>query len=916
MAIEKPLYMGYVKAMFNAMGFLCISIGTLFLFGTAPLLKFIPFLVLAFAMMTYPTQSVSNEEEIGLGMMKMLLGVIMVVIFAFFTFIDLLTMQPLLWISLSAIAAGFFISIPVLEVKGDDLGANVMKKMQKTFSKAGEALGGGIMEKVEKGKRGAFLGKMIKIFIILIIIFIIFSVCSELLFSFGLPDYSIGSTSMTIAPILGLMLCVFSVFMGFKLREKMNTVNPMLLGICGGIGLFAGSIALMHDIVSFIVFALVVGFGILVSMPVDKAKPLLGIPILLIALATTTIAYPDVMGEAVFGIWWPTIDYNIESTIGPLIQGFQSPMGTLGQGYECLVNPQQCYVDYQPTTSTKESIRSVEVTNIDPIGIGKIDERTDEFMVIATVENRGKEDARNIRLIPKKPILAHGIEGEDEVIVGSVEIRCPDGSVSSGDNPQCTVDKLITGEIRELVLNYFINQGRLDPGNYVSTGLDIEYETEIMGQVDVMVMDNDYYLKLSKNNKLGRSEQVTEDTGGPVRLGLALMRNQMPVRDNLQGVPVMLYLDNQGPGVVERIIDAEVDINDLEAGKSCTPGGPGDYDLEGLGDLYEPDLKKEVDNDYKLKSREHVSGTCISIVPDIQVEQKTFALNGRVVYTYSHGRERKIPIEFISDTEGGGTTGGGVSAEEGCEDTDGGLNYFTAGTTTESGGGTGTASQCYIVYDDDEHRFESCENWCQNYVNGEGGMVCDPYSDCSSVDDSPVEWDCTYGGSAKGNEGADCADIPTQDPRIKNCRLIRCGCMEENGGRDTEEYTDECDSDTGTVTEWYCDGDTAASKTYVCPLGCGDGACIGGLYEITWDGGKCEDYEGGKNYFKAGKVCFESFGWPYDCIEEDQYCAKENDGAATAIGDWVIEKYCSGESSPIEYYKCPHGCEDGACKLP
>lgn len=808
--MEKPLYFGYVKAMFNAMGFLCIAIGTLFLFGTAPILKFVPFIVLAFAMLTYPSQSVSSDEEIGLGMMKMIMGFVMVVIFSFFTFRDLMGMQLLLWISLSSIAAAFFICIPVLEVEGDGIGAGAMKKMQNVFKKAGELFGENIMKKVDEEKRGSFLGKILKWFIYLMIIGFVFSIGLEIFSSFAVTDYAIGSVSMGIAPFLGLVLCVFSVYGGFKLRNKMNTVNPMLMGIFGGIGLLTGSFALMNNIVSFIVFALVVGFGVLVSMPVDKAKPFIGIPILLIALATTTIAYPDVMGESVFGIWWPTIDYNIDATIGPILDNIQSPMSTLGQGYGCLINPQACYADFQPQTSTKESIKSVEVTQVESITISKIEEETNYFMVIATVENRGKEDAENIRIVPKELTYAQGIQAEAaEEIDGSVEIRCPNSSV--GDS--CVLDKLITGEIRELIMTYTIdNTDKLDPGNYVSVGLDIEYDIDIMGQVDVMVMDEDYYLKLSKNKELQISEQITEDTGGPVRMGLALMRNQMPVRDNLEGVPVLLSLTNQGPGIVEKVINAKIDISDIEEIPSaCDKHSSGDYYLDGLDAIMEPG-----DEEDKLESGESVKAVCTSRVPDINVEQKTFAITGTVKYTYSSGKGIKIPIEFISE-EDDGAGGGGTGDEDdygdddsgtedddtddsvtGCTDSDGGENYFYEGTVTN---------------ESETHR-DSCirtETLTEYYCDG--GKI------------KSREYDCPNGCVMKETDGV----------AIGVCNggnHEEDFCTDEDGGLDyftsasTGGVLDTC-KDSDKLEEGYCNIESGMPiyVEYTCPNGCESGAC-------------------------------------------------------------------------------------------
>lgn len=643
-------YMGYIRAVFKTMGYIFIALGTLFIFGPAPGLKFIPLFVLSFAIMTYPSGTVSTDEEVGLAVLKMILGIMMIAVFSYI-FIGLLGTAPILLFSLVCIAIGFFLVIPQQATKNRN---DPMSKMLDNLASAGDKAVKKMMSHLPGFGSKNFIFKLIIWFVLgIVVLFLIINILGAT-GDVGLPG--IGSESAMefnkiLTIITGLGMGIFSILIGIKLGKNLN---GQILGIAGGAGLFLGTIALMNDFVMFIAFSMVVGMGILSAVPVDKAKTFIGIPILIVALMTTTFAYPDVMGTAVFGQWWPEIDYTIDNTFGPLLENIQSPLGTLGSGYECLINPVGCYEDYQPETSTKESIRSVEVTRLDAISETTIgDDFVSPLLIIVTVENRGKETAENIRVIPIEPVYTQGIEGEEEVNSGTVEIRCQDGSISD-HKTGCNIPKLITGEIREFVLSYYIDT--LVSGSYIAYGADIYYDLELTGQVDVMVMNEDDYLKLSKNNKLVRREQVTEDTGGPVRLGLALMRNEMPVRDDLEGVPVLLYLNNQGPGTIENVYEdsVKVDINDLyvdtgEAGMYCTPGkkpaGREDLELRGLEKITNPD-----DDDDKMKTGEHIGATCISRVPDITVEQKTFAITGEIKYNYSHGMQREIHVEFVEDT--------------------------------------------------------------------------------------------------------------------------------------------------------------------------------------------------------------------------------------------------------------------------
>lgn len=837
-------YLGYVRAVFRTFGLILIALGAFFIFADAPLLKFIPLFILSFAIMSSPAGEISTDEEVGLSVLKMLLGGLMVAFFAY-VFWSIAGNNIPLYISLLFIAIGFFLTVPDVKTKRTDAASEFLDEISDLGTEAVKSLKHAI-----PGLGGAsIIFKLMVGFIIIIILFIVFS---GVLGFMGSVDLAMGLGKLTTI-ILGIGMAVFSIIIGLKLGKN---INGMILGVFGGIGLAAGAFALGHDMILFVVFSMVVGMGILVSVPVDKAKTFIGIPIVLVALMTTTFAYPDVMGEAVFGVWWPEIDYTIDSTLGPLLQGIRSPLETMGSGYECLLNPVGCYQNYEPETSTKESIRSVEVTSVETIGDTSINSLPKELRVIVTVENRGKEEARDITITPVEPEYAHGTaEGE---VAGSVEITCQDGSISDHITG-CNISKLLSGEMREFVLNYTITNIEFR-GNYIAYGADIQYDLDLTGQVDVMVMDEDYYYKLSKNNQLDRREQITEDTGGPVRLGLALMRNEMPVKDNLKGVPVMLYLGNQGPGTILEIKSARVDISDLEPGENinCTPEKQGKLKLLGLS-YY---MGK---NPEEIASGDSASATCISQIPDIHVEQKTYAITGEVEYTYTHGNQRKINVDF------------GTPATCTCKDPVTGETkdpfnlYVPCGDNDKN---------CVRECNGREWDFESCEEeGSEDGGNGKGGagsVLC--------TDDD--------GGLNYFQAGF------TQNPDTGN------------------EGNDICSLDNpNEIIEYYCDGDDVKNTTYTCPLGCAADQCNGGEYVIEG----CHDYDGGLNYFVRSWA--NSPGGSLGHAKDDK-CADSDEGSRkTEPGDWVAEGYfyyyepiparpdLSYWRTAHTYYRCPHGCD-------
>jgi|GEM_PF-3281226 len=631
-------YMGYIRAFFRTCGFIFIALGTFFIFWNAPLLKFIPLIVLSIAITSNPYGTARTDMEVGLSVLNMLLGVLMVLFFGLIFFDIVNSGQYTLYFSLLLISAGFFITIPFSKEDREDSAS----RMLKYFGEAGEKFGKNLRDSI-KIKSGGIL--KIIFWLIIGIIFIYFLVAFVgVAFAFISLDLA-GTIENGLALALGTVMTGLSIIMGIKFGR---TLNGMILGILGGIGILFGTFALMSNLIAFIIFSLVVGMGILASVPVDRLKTFIGIPIVMIALMTTTLAYPDVMGTTVFGPWWPTIDYTLDNTLGPLLQNMRSPLETMGTGYQCLINPVQCYQNYEPQTSTKKSIRSVEVTRLDVMGDDVIDKSPDTMIIIATIENKGKEDAENIKVVPWVPFYSQGIDVG--VNAGTVDIRCENGSViqfSEFDYNKdgCNIPKLLAGEIREFVLTY--NLDKLIKGNYVSYGANVTYDLNLKGQVDVMVMDEDYYYKLARNSELSRKEQVTEDTGGPVRLGLALMRNEMPVKDDLEGVPVLLFLDNQGPGILKDIKSAEVDISDIEGVEThCKPPPEALTEDTKLVDLDEYMSKYSGDDVKEIPSYKSLSSTCISKVPDISVDQRTFAITGDVNYTYMHSMERKIMVDF------------------------------------------------------------------------------------------------------------------------------------------------------------------------------------------------------------------------------------------------------------------------------
>ncbi len=789
--IDSFEYIGYVRAFFRSCGFIFLSLGTLLMFGPLPFLKFIPLFVLSVGIMSSPSDSVSSDEEVGLSVLKMILGILMVITFGYI-FSDISSSNPTLFWSLILIASGFFITIPSVDVQGRN---DVSAKMLQKFYEVGERLSEGVRRSA--GEKDA--GQIGKFFMYLVII-LVFVTLVVFLLSITAPDISVDLTKFFTIGI-GIVMAAVSVGIGFLLGRN---VNGIILGALGGGGLALSSVSFLgqsgtSSLVGFVIFSSVVGLGILASVPVDKAKTFIGVPILVVALASTAIAYPDIMGEAVFGDWWPTIDYNIDQIAGPIMENLGSPLGTLGYGYSCLANPIACYQDYKPKTYTKRSIKAVEVTDLQIFGNENI-EKPGEVLIIGRIENKGDRSAYDISITPIEPYYTQGTLEEERILAGTVSMTCEDGNTA---NPSCPLPKLIPGEMREIVLRYNIDN--LVSGNYVSYGVNISYDLSVEGLVDVMIMNKSYYYRLDRNGKLDVKEQVTEDTGGPVRLGIALMRNNMPVRDDLEEVPVMLYLENVANGYVDNIKYARVDVSDIEGTEDtyCEPSLGDDNDLKLRG------LAEYMDGNETIGKP--VKAICISRIPNIDVEQKTFALTGLVNYTYVDKIENKMKVSF------------GSYMECICQDpTSGQMKTLRI---YECGSGNSACSSL-------------CGSWnmvdCREPSEGDDGDSGDGGSSCTDSDNGPDHFNK---GTATGTDGIG--------------------------------HTDSCSGDQ--LTEWDCDGDSVSSHNYNCMNGCSNGKCNSNNYVDV----NCTDYDGGYNYYRKSRAtegdttyndcCMESSGG--DCLD-------------------------------------------------
>ena len=197
----------------------------------------------------------------------------------------------------------------------------------------------------------------------------------------------------------------------------------------------------------------------------------------------------------------------------------------------------------------------------------------------------------------------------------------------------------------------------------------------------------------------------------------------------------------------------------------------------------------------------------------------------------------------------------GRCKEEQCDDSDGGNEIYTKGTTSK--GSTSSDDYCTGVA-------SGVEFYCSSDNIASSSFVC------------PSDYSCSN-GRCTGNTCSD-SDSGTD--------IYNYGSVTKGGST----YNDYC-SGSHSVEEYYCSGNNVASGSYTCAYGyaCSSGECVA----------TCEDPDdGGKNAGVRGTTYEGSSAKTDSCVDD------------TTVDEW----YCdSTDHIASTYISCGWGCSSGAC---
>jgi hypothetical protein len=352
-----------------------------------------------------------------------------------------------------------------------------------------------------------------------------------------------------------------------------------------GIGIGTSSL----QIIFISVFALSVFSGWVAG---SDGRPALGILMILITLFAFTFTATGVMGQAVFGYWWPQVYAFGESVTAPLAPIWEQLQTQMADSWLMLSNPMGYYDQMakrqQATkTVTKEggTAKSIEVTRTELFTTvpGELEPALDPLVGTIEVQNQGEFDADYIGL----KVWATWTDPQllVETCTGtfySDNFKCssdvtptitPDGNCQVG-----SCEWSSTTYPREMKLVTFVF-AKGDDGGWVVPGPDpsltacidcdipenatyvhggqtvkvktnISYSYKVNVSIPVEVIEFKTYTDLLQAKEITLQELTSQYTGGPVKA--TLWSQRQPIRAGEASLFVA-SIYNDGGGVIDKI---------------------------------------------------------------------------------------------------------------------------------------------------------------------------------------------------------------------------------------------------------------------------------------------------------------------------------------------------------------------------
>jgi hypothetical protein len=341
-----------------------------------------------------------------------------------------------------------------------------------------------------------------------------------------------------------------------------------------------------------------------------EGKPALGALTILIAVFAFSSTYTGVVGQAIFGYWWPQVQSFTETVGAPLADMWTQAQSGMSDAWLMMTNPQAYYIQQQQKQQATKSavksggtVKSIELSKFDlfPGLTGILDPRYDKLVGSIELQNQGEFEANRIVLdvwsTYKDP------ETLEDVTVGTVNsLSCskPPESAGSGiGSSQSTCDWSggLTIYPSETKLSNFVydstwtgsgidlkecvNATGKDPvtgdslpcpscsqgdcvapvykysGEVVKVNVNYTYDYNVNVSMPVDVINSDRYMDLLEAREITLQDITSQYTGGPVKA--TIWSQRQPIRNGEQSLFVA-SIYNEGNGILSRVNNFEVRI--------------------------------------------------------------------------------------------------------------------------------------------------------------------------------------------------------------------------------------------------------------------------------------------------------------------------------------------------------------------
>jgi len=258
---------------------------------------------------------------------------------------------------------------------------------------------------------------------------------------------------------------------GVTIINYLHERKDILAGFAGLLVLAGTAIAYWGDLELFsapgIIFGLVGFTGAIVAFSThSNERGVAGVPIIIILLLTITTVYPSILGEAIFGQWWPTVQHTVSGVTAPIITAFEQVQTGMSDAWLMMTCP-SCY--YEKKTRARQiksgrttgTVRGIEITKFESF-MSEVDPlQTYSLAGTIELENKGDFDATNV-VLELGNIYAYGNSGRGELEeVSDVEPVLKSCVGATPKVKSCKWEEMLPGDVKTITFQYNIKDSEL-----------------------------------------------------------------------------------------------------------------------------------------------------------------------------------------------------------------------------------------------------------------------------------------------------------------------------------------------------------------------------------------------------------------------------------------------------------------------